>query len=279
MKVFICWSGEESKQLADEIREWLPKVIQSVSTYFSPEDTDKGSRWLEEMTRELEEAKIGLICLTSENLQNEWIHFEAGALSRMLGQAHVCPLLFDVKATDLTGPLRQFQATSFEKQDFQRLLGVINECAGAEKIQPKILDNVFEKFWPDLESVVHGLMQSPTTQDKPVRPERDILEEILSLSRRQEFNSRRLMGVTISQRAIDDLLRAYVTLHDDQASQKGDYQHTLNLLKEMHRPVEYIVKRASRGANKTSEFLDRFRNLSYRESNEMDEDDMIEEED
>ena len=76
MKVFICWSGEPSRQLAECVRDWLPNIIQSAAPYFAPEDTDKGSRWLPNISKELADSHVGLICVTPNNLGNEWIHFE-----------------------------------------------------------------------------------------------------------------------------------------------------------------------------------------------------------
>lgn len=270
MKVFICWSGEPSRQLAECIRDWLPTVLQSATPYFAPEDVDKGSRWLPNIAVQLADSKVGLICATANNLNNEWIHFEAGALSQSLEKSYVCPLLFGVKTTDLTGPLGQFQATQFQKQDFLRLVGVINDCSEEEKVKPKILDTVFEKFWPDLKSTVEKILDEGIAEDKPIRPDREILEEILFLSRRQHRLSRRLIGAPVNPRAIDALLRAYIELHDDQANQQGDYQHTLDLLSEMHRPMEYIVDRLAHGARTKGDLLDRFRLLTYKESGEED---------
>ena len=41
MKVFISWSGELSKNIAEVIKKWLPCIIQSVEVFFSPDDIEK----------------------------------------------------------------------------------------------------------------------------------------------------------------------------------------------------------------------------------------------
>jgi hypothetical protein len=38
MKVFISWSGEQSKEIAEAFRNWLPGVLQAEKPYFSPDD-------------------------------------------------------------------------------------------------------------------------------------------------------------------------------------------------------------------------------------------------
>ncbi len=116
MRIFISWSGERSKALAEVLRQWLPGVIQAVQPYYSPDDITKGARWSEEIAKVLEESRVGIICLTRENLDAPWIVFEAGALSKKLEKSKVSPILFGVEPTDLTGPLIQF-ASSQVRED------------------------------------------------------------------------------------------------------------------------------------------------------------------
>jgi len=122
MKVFISWSGANSKKLAEVLRNWLPAVLQLVKPYFTPSDIEKGTRWNSEITKELESSEVGILCVTRDNLHSDWVMFEAGALSKSLDKAHVCPVLFGIHNTDLAGPLKQFQTTEFQKEDFKKLV-------------------------------------------------------------------------------------------------------------------------------------------------------------
>ena len=126
MKVFISWSGQHSEKLGEALRDWLPGVLQLVTPYFTPSDIEKGTRWSDDIAKELSESQIGILCITQDNIHSDWLLFEAGALSKSLEKSHVCPILFGITNTDLTGPLKQFQTTVFGKSDVYRLLGVIN---------------------------------------------------------------------------------------------------------------------------------------------------------
>jgi len=82
MNVFISWSGEKSKEIASVFERWIPSVIQTVKTYFSPDDTEKWARWANTISEKLKESDFALVCLTNENLESPWLLFEAGALSK-----------------------------------------------------------------------------------------------------------------------------------------------------------------------------------------------------
>src|SRR6266404_1604418 len=94
MSVFISWSGSRSKQLAQQLRNWLPNVLQAVEVWMSDVDIEAGARGIHEIFTQLERASFGVICLTPENLNAPWLLFEAGAISKkMTDKAHVCPYL------------------------------------------------------------------------------------------------------------------------------------------------------------------------------------------
>jgi hypothetical protein len=182
--VFISWSGELSKGLAEELRRWIPSVLQFAKPYFTPNDIEKGAKWGSEISKKLADTHIGIICLTRENHQKPWILFEAGALSKDLDNSRLCSILFGMDNADLSGPLMTFQTTAFEKSDFRKLMQSINDAGGDNKLTRETFEEVFEMWWPRLETNVKTLMAKDGSEDRTeLRDDREILEEILSLSR------------------------------------------------------------------------------------------------
>jgi hypothetical protein len=187
MRVFISYSGERGNSLAEILRDWLPCVLHTIKPYYTPSDITKGSRWRSEIASELSESSIGIICLTPDALSSGWVMFEAGALSKNIETSKVCPILFGIDSMDVTGPLAQFQASRFSKSDIQGLMQMINEECGEDSLQPKVFDSVFDKWWPDLENLVKGVMAKPVESgeqsESTERSDREVLGEVLALSR------------------------------------------------------------------------------------------------
>ena len=82
MKVFISWSGELSRRVAEILRGWLPNVNQKLDTFVSSQDIEMGSRWEEGIAGQLAGTHCGILCLTPQNREKPWVLFEAGALSK-----------------------------------------------------------------------------------------------------------------------------------------------------------------------------------------------------
>jgi hypothetical protein len=186
MKVFLSWSGEMSRELAEALRDWLPSVLQSVKPFFTPSDIEKGARWSKDIAQELDASTVGIFCLTKENLTKPWIMFEAGALSKNLDVARVCPILFGVDNAELQGPLVQFQASPFTEGEMRKLVRTLNLSSGEHKLDDSVLSNVFTMWWPTLQDKVNKILQKYADQpsDKAnERSDRELIEEILQLTR------------------------------------------------------------------------------------------------
>lgn len=186
MKVFLSWSGEKSHKVATIFRDWLPSVIQSLYPYVSSEDIDKGARWSTDIAKELEDATFGILCVTKENINAPWLNFEAGALSKTIDNTFVSPFLFDIKRSEVDGPILQFQSTIFERDDILKLIRTINKACGEEMLHDERLNKAFEVWYPTLEKSLDALKscESPLEDSNPeIIHDSSILEEILDLSR------------------------------------------------------------------------------------------------
>ena len=205
MRVFISWSGSQSKAIATVFSNWLSQVIQAVEPWLSTE-IQKGSRWGTEVNESLQVLPVAIICLTRENLQAPWILFEAGAISSHK-EAFVCTLLHGIEPTDVKPPLSQFQHTSFEKDDIKKLLESINRRiadAGGKSLTDQNLSDIFEFNWPRLEQDVASIPTSETLNLDAHRSEREMLKEALELLRGQERRS----SESDRKRLVEDIAEA-----------------------------------------------------------------------
>jgi hypothetical protein len=184
METFISWSGPRSKAVAEAIRQWLPKVVQSARPWMSGEDISAGARWLTDVSSMLNNAKVGIICITPENQHNPWLLFEAGALSRTLDQTKVCALAFGMTPGQIKGPLSQFQGNELNRVGIGRVLKTINESLNSDReISPPELEEIIDVWWPKLNERLRAI--PPVSEPTPVRGVDDQLEELLMLSREQ----------------------------------------------------------------------------------------------
>lgn len=180
MKIFISWSESRSKVIAEALRDWLPDVIQACEPWLSSEDIDPGSRWSFDLAKQLDETRFGIFCLTPENLNAPWILFEAGAVSKKLDdKTKVCPYLFGIEPTDITGPLTQFQAVKADKADTKKLMQAINRTLGSEALSDERFNRAFESNWKYLDEILKKVPEGITPVKQPARNEKNMIEEIL----------------------------------------------------------------------------------------------------
>ena len=182
MKVFISWSGDQSKAIAGALKKWLPYVFQSLNSnvWMSEQDIYAGTKWGGELGKALNECKLGIICLTPESLKSRWLAFEAGALSTAISDSRVIPYRFQVKETDVSPPLSQFQSVSADEEGTFKLVQSINDALGMPLSDDESTRLVFQTWWPKLKG---SLDEAQCVVPIRNRSDRDLLEEILDLAR------------------------------------------------------------------------------------------------
>jgi TIR domain len=182
MKVFISWSGDRSRQLAQSLSDFLPQVIQQVQPFMSASSIAAGESWGLRLAAELENTDFGILCLTSDNLKSAWISFEAGALSKKLGASSVCPCLHDLRASDLSFPLAQFQAKTTNRNGLFDIVKAVNAALPQGRIDDVRLKKAFDKFYRELRRQIDRIAPDSASQAVP-RSDRDLLEEIVQAIR------------------------------------------------------------------------------------------------
>lgn len=188
MKIFVSWSGELSKNVAQQLKKWFPVIIQASEVFFSPEDIEKGEKWSDKITSELAQCNYGIVCLTSENMNAPWINFEAGALAKVMG-SKVSAFLVNIEASEIQGPLKQYQATRFDKEDMWQLINSINNVAD-NPVKYNALELTFDTYWDamrkGIEEVIKGYKPPKNTEKNgEIFKGSDAVEEMLQLVRKQ----------------------------------------------------------------------------------------------
>ena len=199
MKVFISWSGNRSKIVARTLKVWLGDIFHDVEVWMSAHDINAGARWGSELSAVLEASSFGILCLTPENLDSPWIIFEAGSLAKTVDTARVVPYLLEVSPTQVRFPLAQFQGVRADQTGTLRLVESLNSTQ-KNPLENERLQRAFAKWWPDLESKLNSI-PPPRAATPSLRTERELLEEILELIRKQQNMS--LVGPNLERSGAD----------------------------------------------------------------------------
>lgn len=184
MKVFLSHSGERSRALAERTAWFLRNLIPNLEPWIST-GIEKGSRWESEIAEHLADANVGIVCLTRDNLNERWLLYEAGALSKQL-DGRVCTLLLDVDAPQVLPPLNVFQHTRTERDHMLKLVldlnGLVADAGEKNRDKDDLVDG-FHRYWPDLEKTIRELRDLKATASPPTRTTEDLLAELLDLAR------------------------------------------------------------------------------------------------
>jgi len=157
--------------------------------FVSSEDIEKGTAWFPKIATELKKSDFGIVCLTPENLQSRWVHFEAGALAGTFSQKKTAPLLFGFKKTEqIPPPLSELNMVMFEKQDFYKLLKTLNKYT-EKPISEGVLSKAFERSWEHISEKIKEQVAALPKSVVAKRSSDEILEEILSLTRSHSWNN------------------------------------------------------------------------------------------
>jgi hypothetical protein len=181
MQLFVCWSGDRGRLLAEILKDHLTQIVRGLDVFVST-DIPKGALWFEAVSDALQASGAGLICLTSDSLHSPWIHYEAGALARSFPgeQGRIYTYLVEVAPRDLTGPLSAYQSTAATPGDTRKLIeSLIQSMPKAEQQETVGWEAAFEYHWPRLDEAISNIRS---------REIQAIFPKVQDLFRRKSFD-------------------------------------------------------------------------------------------
>jgi hypothetical protein len=261
MRVFISWSGPRSRKVAACLHEYLPKVFHLVSTWMSVDDIRSGAYWSVDIRNSLGSAKVGIICLTPDNIESRWLLYESGALAHAVGGALVVPYLLGLRPTEIQGPLAQFQAVAADKVGTEKLFRDLNELLTEGKLGESSFSETFDVWWPRISEC----LKSAQVDDREKRTklsERELLEEAvqhLRFLRRAEIS--RVQAELVSGPEIAKEIASW-----DKDKMYEFFERILQpeALNRARREYEYIALR-----EETATVTERANELAYQRANEL----------
>lgn len=185
MEIFVSWSGQRSRAVAELLKKWIKMVLQGTEPWVSTQDLESGSLWVSDLNQQLSVSATGIVCITQENKTAPWIHFEAGALAKGLTKARVCTFLIDLKPEDIANPLGQFNHTLPTRDSMWKLVKSFNQrLKGPSHLEESVLAQLFALFWPKFEEEFRQVLEAnKSTAQAKARTSESYLIEVLENTR------------------------------------------------------------------------------------------------
>ncbi len=177
-KIFISWSGDNSKEIAKALKKTLEKVVfknTGLQCFVSDLDISSGDDWWNKIKSELKKCKLGIACITKENLLAPWIYFESGAM--ISHDLKLIPLLINCNFKALSDtPLSSKHMVDFYNQDkFVKMIKDINnqfELLQIDEAQLELIAiDAYKKLITDLSPTLKKLKAMRVFNEKYIYPQ------------------------------------------------------------------------------------------------------------
>ena len=159
MSVFVSWSGDRSKRLAQALMPLVSGAVPGLDVWMSEQDIQAGARWSDALNRTLESSDFGVLCLTPENLNAPWLLFEAGSLAKSVSGSKVVPYRLGLAPDEISLPLAQFQGVDANESGTWHLVKSLGGALSSGPSEDQLLA-AFKASWPPLESAIALLLAS-----------------------------------------------------------------------------------------------------------------------
>ena len=149
MNIYLSWAGSQSEKVARQLKDIFCDIFYTkIEVFNSPDDIPLGKNALYVKSKALNKTSFGVFCFDKGNLNNTWMLFELGAISKGdMKDTTVIPLLIDLSKEELQDPIRMFTPMSYTKIGLKKLVLLINESLNNDKMERTFLERRFETEW------------------------------------------------------------------------------------------------------------------------------------
>jgi hypothetical protein len=145
--VVLSWSKPISRAIAEVLHRKLPELFRKrIKVWISSRTIDLGKPWPQAVWNAMRGSNFGILCVTTDNAREPWLHFEAGLLCKS-DHSQVIPYIHGLSRIE--HPLGFLQDVKAEREGTERLVTEINTALGRRGIEAAKLERDFEKWWPE----------------------------------------------------------------------------------------------------------------------------------
>jgi predicted nucleotide-binding protein len=133
VEVFIGWSGEKGRRVANVLRDSLPGVVQAIEPSLGPAEAELGTDWRLYLKEALNAANAGIICVTMSGQDSLGLQFEANELVRSVGSGNVILLLVDLRPDELHPSLASLEYIQMDTAGIRRMFDRLARLANPDR--------------------------------------------------------------------------------------------------------------------------------------------------
>ena len=167
-KIFISWSKDTSKLIAQELRIFINNIFSSaIELFFSPE-IYKGTCVDKEIHENLLSCSKCIVCITADNFKNPWLLYESGVIygsnyNKSNNKSIIVPILFESIpdwSSWIDKPLNRYVPIKFINDDGEFGCGkeefkkYFEQISLEFNIEYKYFDKEWEKFQHSVSNIL-----------------------------------------------------------------------------------------------------------------------------
>ncbi|HEX8367693.1 MAG TPA: TIR domain-containing protein [Pyrinomonadaceae bacterium] len=154
--IFISQTSGKSRDVAIVLKNWLIEEMKLGIPWISTE-IPGGDDWRKAIRKALSKARIGILCITADNITNQWIIYEAGALD--FNGIKVFPYVINSRSRYLPAPINHLQGGKANEQGTKSLVIEINKALGKRFSKKKVIE-IFNSKWKILQQNLENIHRS-----------------------------------------------------------------------------------------------------------------------